>query len=61
MPVLRFKAEEVRRVVEHSIAASKQSEEYVPHTTNPIAAGPARPRSARLSRVERQAARHRRR
>src|SRR6516162_8730636 len=41
MPVLRFKAEDVRRVVEHSIAAPKQSEqvvEYVPHTTKPIAA-----------------------
>ena len=41
MPVLRFKTEDVRRVVEHSIAASKQSEqvvEYVPHTTKPIAA-----------------------
>ena len=41
MPVLRFKAEDVRRVVEHSIAAPKQGEqvvEYVPHTTKPIAA-----------------------
>ena len=41
MPVLRFKAEDVRRVVEHSIAAPKQSEqvvEYVPHTSKPIAA-----------------------
>ena len=41
MPVHRFKAEDVRRVVEHSIAAPKQSEqvvEYVPHTTKPIAA-----------------------
>src|SRR6516225_4159443 len=41
MPVLRFKAEDVRRVVEHSIAAPKQSEqvvEDVPHTTKPIAA-----------------------
>jgi hypothetical protein len=43
MPVLRFKAEDVRRVVEHSIAAPKQSEqvvEYMPQTTKPIA-GPA--------------------
>ena len=40
MPVLRFKAEDVRRVVEHSIAAPKQSEqvaEYVPRTAKPIA------------------------
>ena len=41
MPVLRFKAEDVRRVVEHSIAAPRQTEqvvEYEPHTTKPIAA-----------------------
>ena len=41
MPVHRFKAEDVRRVVEHSIAAPKQSEqvvEYVPHTTKPVEA-----------------------
>ena len=36
MPVLRFKAEDVRRVVEHSIAAPRQSD--VAYTTKPVEA-----------------------
>ena len=41
MPLLRFKAEDVRRVVEHSINAPQQGEQtvsYEPHTTRPVAA-----------------------
>ena len=41
MPLLRFKAEDVRRVVEHSINAPEQGEQtvsYEPHTTKPVAA-----------------------
>ena len=36
MPVLRFKAEDVRRVVEHSVAAPRQSD--VAYTTKPVEA-----------------------
>ena len=36
MPVLRFKAGDVRRVVEHSIAAPRQSD--VAYTTKPVEA-----------------------
>ena len=41
MPLLRFKAEDVRRVVEHSINAPEQGEQvvsYEPHTTKPVVA-----------------------
>src|SRR6516225_8305183 len=36
MPVLRFRAEDVRRVVKHSIAALRQSD--VAYTTKPVEA-----------------------